>query len=115
MVEPAISLVSASTFRSVNTARRERRLLILWPVGLAMIVWGVVCLLVSIPPQHIAQWFLLLIALPCLGKGIVTMFFSTHLAKVSEEVEASRQMRFWKCLIGLAIGCALVGWGLTLL
>ena len=114
-VEPVISLTSAATYRSVNKARRERRVAILWPVGLVMLFWGALCLWVSVPPRHVAQWLLLLLALPCLGKGLATILFSARLADVSEGIEANQTARRSKCIVGLMIGAALVGWGVTLL
>ena len=115
LVEPAISLTSAATYRAINQARREKRTLILWPVGLVMLIWGVICLWASIPPRQAAQWCLLLIALPCLGKGLATIFFSARLARLSEDVEAKRQARRFNRILGIIIGAVLVGWGLCML
>ena len=115
MVEPAIALVSAATYRSINEARRQNRISILWPAALIVLTWGVVCLSVSIPPRHAAQWCLLLIALPCVAKGLATLLFSNHLAKLSENAHAKHRVRRFKCIGGLMFGAALVGWGLFLL
>ena len=114
MVEPVISLTSAATFQAINRARRQNRIAVLWPAGLVMLAWGMLCLTVSIPPRHAAQWFLLLIALPCVCKGLATLLFSTHLAKLSEDIEATDRVRRFKCGIGLTIGAVLIAWGLYL-
>ncbi len=114
MVEPAIALVSATTYRAINNARRQNRISILWPAGLVVLTWGLVCLSVSIPPRHVAQWCLLLLALPCVAKGLATLLFSAHLAKLSEKVHAQHRVRRFRYVGGLMFGGALVGWGLFL-
>ena len=115
MVEPAIALVSAAAYRSINEARRQNRISILWPAGLVVLTWGAVCLSVSIPPRHVAQWCLLLLALPCVAKGLATLLFSARLATLSENVHAKHGVRRFRCIGGLLFGAALVGWGLFLL
>jgi len=114
-VEPAIMFISLATYNAINRARRDRNIAILWPVGIVMLAWGAMCVLFSIPPRHAAHWCLLMFALPCIAKGIVTMFFSPRLAKLSENVIASAKVRRFKCFVGILLGTALVGWGSLLL
>ncbi|MBC8291159.1 MAG: hypothetical protein H8E37_12670 [Planctomycetes bacterium] len=113
--EPTLALVSLSTYDAVNRARRERYLPILGPVAAVMVAWGIACLAASIPPGQAAQWFLLILGLACIAKGIATAFFSPRLADVSEGVNANAKLLRMKCAGGLILAAALAGWGAILL
>jgi len=103
MVEPAIALVSVTTYRAINVARRQKRMSILRPAGLALLTWGAVCLVFSIPPRQAAQWCLLLPALMCVAKGLVTLLFSPYLAETSESVQANDKARRFRSIAGLPV------------
>ena len=115
MIEPAITLMSPATYDTINDARRQNRIAILWPAGLVLLAWGAVCLFFSIPPHHAAQWCLLFIAIPCIAKGLATLLFSSRLARLSEAVRASTKVRRSKCAAGLLFGAILIGWGFRFL
>ncbi len=72
--EASMGLFLPRIYRSLEPAARARRPLRLPLIGGGLALWGVVFLVLSIPPTRLAHWVLIAMGAACVYKGLLMSF-----------------------------------------
>ncbi len=80
-------------------------------IGGGLALWGVVCLVLSVPPTRLAHWVLIAVGAACVYKGLLMSFRPDLLRDTSDHIDQNPRRWRLQCGLRMVIGAAFVVWG----
>jgi hypothetical protein len=111
LTEALIGLFKPGVYKAVEPESRKDRPFILPIMGSILIIWGMACVGLNIPPVYIEDWALVVLGIPFIYKGVLTAFSPDRLQKTLEKIKS--QPRLWKskCVGRIFVSGILFIWG----
>ncbi len=109
--EASMGLFLPRIYRSLEPASRRKRPWRLPLIGGALALWGVVCLVLSVPPTRLAHWVLIAVGAACVYKGLLMAFRPDLLRHTSDHIDKNPRRWRLQCGLRMVIGAAFVVWG----
>ena len=83
-------------------------------IGSILTIWGIACIGLNIPPINIEDWVLLVLGIPFIYKGVLTVFFPDQLKDTLEEIKSQPGLWKSKCIGRIFVSGILFIWGTVL-
>ncbi len=112
LVEVFVGVFRPGVFEFYEPAARSQSPLRLPAIGAVLLGWGVLCIVANIPPDGVAQWFLLVLGVPFVLKGSLMIFWPSVLRHDLKATESRSTGWKVKCALRSLIGAALTAWGI---
>ncbi len=113
LFEGLVGLLKPGIHGLLEPGRRRERPWRVPLIGGVLAAWGIVCLASSIPPGRVAEWFLAVLGVPFLLKGLVMVFRPSWLGGKLPKIEAHPRAWRIKSAVRCLIGLLLMGWGIV--
>ncbi len=77
LTEALIGIFKRVVYKAVEPNSRIQRPLLLPMIGSILTIWGIACIGLNISPINIEDWVLLVLGIPFIYKGVLTVFSPT--------------------------------------
>ncbi len=114
LTEALIGLFKPVVYKAVKPNSRIQRPLLLPMIGSILTIWGIACIGLNIPPINIEDWVLLVLGIPFIYKGVLTVFFPDQLKDTLEEIKSQPGLWKSKCIGRIFVSGILFIWGTVL-
>lgn len=102
-------------YRLVEPDSEGRRSPILRAAGAALALFGLVFILLSLPPRGFAQAFVILVGCACLFKGLMMILRPEALRDTPTHIRERPTLWRWQCGFRALIGVVILAWGIAAL
>ena len=111
LFEASMGLFYPTIYQLVDPRVRVERPAVLPMVGSLLGLWGVACLVSSIPPTRFADWFLVAVGIACVQKASRMIVWPDSLHDTPDYIRKHPTAWRVRCVIRGLIGVVVVTWG----
>ena len=111
LFEGGTGMFNPRLYRHVESASKGVRSPVVSGAGAALGLWGVVCILASIPPRELGRWYLIVFGAACAYKGFLMVFRPGSLRNTPTLIREHPTRWRLTCGVRALVGAALIVWG----